>query len=146
MRNQERRNRMRTSCRSMVWLGVWSLAVFLPLISGRGESGGYGAHGLYFRGGIGPEISHKTDVNEFFGPTSGIRVEYDAGLRISAAGGYQFCRYFSAEVESGFLYNSIKSINGPGSSGNNTDASLVNIPLLANAVFHIPLESNFVPY
>jgi len=49
-------------------------------------------------------------------------------------------------VESGILYNSIKSITGPGSSGGDTDASVVNVPLLANAVFHIPLESNFVPY
>ena len=27
-----------------------------------------------------------------------------------------------------------------------TDAGLANVPLLANAVFHIPLELNFVPY
>ena len=133
---------MRTSCRSMVWLSVWSVAGFLPLISVRADSSGAGAQGLYFRGGIGPEIAHKTDVKEFFVPRSGIQVEYDAGLRISAAGGYQFCSYFSAEVESGILYNSIKSITGSPS----TDASLVNVPLLANAVFHIPLESNFVPY
>ena len=133
---------MRTNCRSMVCLSVWSVAGFLPLISVRGDSSGDGAQGLYFRGGIGPEIAHKTDVKEFFGPISGIKVEYDAGLRISAVGGYQFCRYFSAEVESGILYNSIKSITGSPS----TDASVANVPLLANAVFHIPLESNFVPY
>jgi len=133
---------MRTSCRSIVWLGVWSVAGFLPLISLRGESSGDGAQGLYFRGGIGPEIAHKTNVKEFFVPSSGIQVEYDAGVRISAAGGYQFSRYFSAEVESGILYNSIKSITGSPS----TDASVANVPLLANAVFHIPLESNFVPY
>ena len=133
---------MRTSCRLMVWLSVWSVAGFLPLISLRGESSGDGAPGLYFRGGIGPEIAHKTDVKEFFGPSSGIKVTYDAGVRISAAGGYQFSRYFSAEVESGILYNSIKSITGSPS----TDAGLANVPLLANAVFHIPLELNFVPY
>ncbi len=129
----------------MVWLSVWSVA-FLPLIAIRAASSGDGEQGLYFRGGIGPEIAHKTDVKEFFGPSSGTQVKYDAGLRISAAGGYQFCRYFSAEVESGILYNSIKSISGPGSSGSDIDASVVNVPLLANAVFHIPLESNFVPY
>src|SRR5437773_1344616 len=142
MRNQERRNHMRTRYRSMVWLSVWSVAGFLPLISLRGDSSGDGAHGLYFRGGIGPEITHKTDVKELFGPISGTQVKYDAGLRISAAGGYQFCKYFSAEVESGILYNSIKSITGSPS----TDASVANVPLLANAVFLIPLESNFVPY
>src|SRR6266487_5363700 len=132
MRNQERRNHMRTSCRSIVWLSVWSVAVFLPLISVRGDSSGADAQGLYFRGGVGPEIAHKTDVKEFFGPSSGTQVKYDAGLRISAAGGYQFCKYFSAELESGILYNSIKSISGPGSSGNNIDASVANVPLLVN--------------
>lgn len=133
---------MRTSCRSMVWLSVWSVAGFLPLIAVRGASSGYGAQGFYFRGGIGPEIANDTDVKEFFGPSSGIKVEYDPGLRISAAGGYQFCRYFSAEVELGILYNSIRSITGSPS----TDAGVANLPLLANAVFHIPLGSNFVPY
>ena len=133
---------MRTSCRLMVWLSVWSVACFLPLISVRGENSGDGAQGFYFRAGIGPEIAHKTDVKEFFGPSPGIKVEYDPGLRISAAAGYQFCKYFSAEVESGILYNSIKSITGSPS----TDAGVANVPLLANAVFHIPLESSFVPY
>jgi len=118
------------------------MAGFLPRISARGDGSGDGARGLYFRGGIGPEIAHDTNAKEYFGPISGIEVKYDTGLRISAVGGYQFCKYFSAEVEWGILYNSIKSITGSPS----TDASVANVPLLANAVFHIPLESNFVPY
>jgi opacity protein-like surface antigen len=130
------------SYRSLVWLGVWSAAGLLPLTAVRGENSGVEGPGIYFRGGIGPEIAHQTDVTEAFGPVSGVKVKYDTGLRISAAGGYQFCRYFSAELETGILYNSIKSITGSPS----TDASLSNVPLLANAVFHIPLESNFVPY
>jgi opacity protein-like surface antigen len=126
----------------MVWLGVWALAGFLPLLSVRGQGSGGVAHGLYFRGGIGPEFANDTDVKEFFGSISGIKVKYDTGFRISAAGGFQICRYFSAEVESGISYHSIKSITGSPS----TDASVANVPLLANAVFHIPLGSNFVPY
>ena len=133
---------MRTSCRSLIWLAVWSVAGILPLSSVHGEGGGDGTQGFYFRGGIGPAIAHKTDLREYFGPRSGIQVEYDAGLRISAMGGYQFCKYFSAELESGIIYNSIKSITG--STG--IDASLANVPMLANAVFHIPLDSHFVPY
>src|SRR2546428_8796617 len=86
VRNQERRNHMRTSCQSMVWLSVGLLAGFLPLTAVQGASSGDGAQGLYFRGGIGPEISHKTDVKELFVPISGTQVKYDAGLRISAAG------------------------------------------------------------
>jgi len=126
----------------LVWLGVWSVAGILPLSSVHGEGGRDGTHGFYFRGGIGPAIADKTDLQEYFGPRSGIQVEYDVGLRISAMGGYQFGKYFSAELETGILYNSIKSITGsPG-----IDASLANVPMLANAVFHIPLESHFAPY
>jgi len=58
----------------MVWLSVWSVAGVLPLISVRGDSSGDGAHGLYFRGGIGPEIAHQNGRERFFGPRSGIQV------------------------------------------------------------------------
>src|SRR5262249_27915761 len=133
---------MRTTSRSAVWLSVWTLSGFLPLIFLGGGGGGGGLTGFFFCGGIGAGNAAKKGVEEVFGSSSGIQVKYDPGLRIGAAGGYQFCKYFSAEVESGILYNSIKSITGSPS----TDASLVNVPLLANAVFHIPLESNFVPY
>jgi outer membrane protein W len=126
----------------LVWLCVWSVAGILPPSSVHGEGGGDGTQGFYFRGGIGPAIAHTTDVQEYFGPRSGIKVEYDAGLRISAMGGYQFCKYFSAELESGILYNSVKSISG----SLVVDASLANVPMVANAVFHIPLASHFVPY
>jgi len=98
--------------------------------------------GFYFRGGLGPEVSERTDVTEFFGPVSGINVKYDPGFRISAAAGYMCCNYFSAELEAGVLYNSIKSITG----SPDTDASLANLPMLVNAVFHFPLERNFTPY
>ena len=136
---------MRTKGRTMVWLGAFA-AGFLAAQPVRGESGVGSGQGFYFRGGIGPEIAHRTDVTDLFGPLSGTEVKYDPGFRISAAAGFNFCRYFSAEFETGILYNSIKSINGPGSSGSSTDASLANVPLLINAVFHFPLESRFVPY
>src|SRR6266496_747444 len=128
------------SSRVLVWLSWWSVAGFLAMSPVRADNGG--AQGVYFRGGLGPAVAHDTDVNEFFGSLSGVKVRYDTGFRLSAAGGFQFCRYFSAELESGVIYNSIKSITGSTS----TDASLANVPLLANAIFHIPLESNFVPY
>ncbi len=131
---------MRASCRAMVWLGVWSATVLLPAVSVRCAE--VSDHGFYFRGGIGPVLAHQTDVNEFFGPVSGVKVKYDPGLRVNVAGGYQFCGYFSAELESGLIHNSIKSITG----SPDTDASLANVPLLVNAVFQFPLESRFVPY
>ena len=118
--------------------GVFSVAAWLAVVQARGQEG----PGIYFRGGLGGVLARETDVNEFFGPLPGVKVRYDPGLRVSVAGGYEFCRYFSAEVESGIIYNSIKSITG----SPEPDASLANVPLLVNAVFHFPVRSNFVPY
>src|SRR5256885_17144298 len=126
----EWRNIMRKRLRSV--FGTWAAAglfSLMPLLAQEVYRGGPQGQGFYFRGGIGPEVSLRTDVTEFFGPVSGIKVKYDPGFRISAAAGYMFCHYFSAEVESGILYNSIKSITG----SPDTDASLSNIPKIGRA-------------
>jgi len=122
------------------WLGLWSLALLASVNSVR--SAEMGDTGIYFRGGIGPALAHETDVKEFLGPSSGLKVKYDPGVRVSVAGGYQFCRYFSAELETGVIYNSIKSIT----TSPDTDASLGQVPMMCNAVFYFPFESRFVPY
>jgi opacity protein-like surface antigen len=122
------------------WLGVCAAAVGLATETGLG--GDDPGTGIYFRGGMGPALAQRTDVLEVFGPVSGVKVKYDPGLRLSVAGGYHFCSYFSAELESGIIYNTIDSISG----SPEPDASLANVPLLCNAVFHLPLESKFTPY
>ena len=134
---------MRKGLRSV--FGMWAAAGLLSSMSVLAQEvyrSGPQGQGFYFRGGIGPEVSDRTDVTEFFGTVSGINVKYDPGFRISAAAGYMCCNYFSAELEAGVLYNSIKSITGSPS----TDAALANFPMMVNAVFHFPLEGNFVPY
>src|SRR6266404_329176 len=131
---------MRKYLLDLKWVGTLLVAALLPAIPVRSAQGP--DPGLYFRGGIGPALADETDINEFLGPVSGVKVKYDPGVRVSVAGGYQFCRFFSVELETGVIYNSIKSI----STSPDTDASLAQVPLMANAVFHIPLESRFVPY
>lgn len=118
--------------------GAGVALLFLAALAGRGADG----TGIYFRGGIGPSLAQRTDVLEVFGPVSGVRIKYDPGVRVSVAGGYHFCSYFSGELETGILYNNIDSITG----SPDTDASLANVPILCNAVFHLPLQSGFTPY
>ena len=67
------------------WLGLWSLALLASVNSVR--SAEMGDKGIYFRGGIGPALAHETDVKEFLGPSSGLKVKYDPGVRVSVAGG-----------------------------------------------------------
>src|SRR2546430_17692158 len=102
---------MRKGLRSV--FGMWAVAGLLSSMSVLPQEvyrSGPQGQGFYFRGGIGPEVSQRTDVTEFFGPVSGINVKYDPGFRISAAAGYMFCNYFSAELEAGVLFNSLKTI------------------------------------
>ena len=122
------------------WLSVGSAVVWLAMFAVSEAQAS--DPGVYFRGGIGPALAHETDIKEFLGPTSGLKVKYDPGLRVSVAGGYQFCRFFSGELETGVIYNSIKSIT----TSPDTDASVGHVPVLCNAVFYFPFESRFVPY
>ena len=96
---------------------------------------------VYFRGGIGPALTERTDMTEFFGPTSQ-RVKFDPGVRLNLAGGFQVADWATVELEMGFLGNSIKSISGSG----NPDADLVNVPFLVNGVFQFRTDSGFTPY
>src|SRR5207237_3460092 len=131
------RNIMRKGLRSV--LGRWAVAGLLSSMSVSAQEvyrSGPQGQGFYFRGGIGPEVSERTDVTEFFGPVSDINVKYDPGFRISAAAGYMFCDYFSAELEAGVLCTSVNSIT----VSPRTDADPSNFSLLATSVLTVPLE------
>src|ERR1051326_9154067 len=123
----KRESLVRREWRRSAGVGVGVALLVLASVAARAADG----TGIYFRGGIGGTVAQRTDVLEVFGPVSGVEIKYDPGLRLSAAGGYHFCSYFSAELESGVIYNNIDSITG----SPDTDASLANIPILCNAVF-----------
>jgi opacity protein-like surface antigen len=69
-------------------------------------------------------------------------ITFDPGLRLGLRGGYGVTDWFDAEVETGFVANEIDSVTG----GTQTDASLMNIPLLLNARFHCPALHRVSPY
>jgi opacity protein-like surface antigen len=63
----------------------------------------------------------------------------DPGFRVSAAGGYNFNRYFGLELETGYLYNSLDPLD----SGD--PAHLGQVPLMFNGVLRFANESDWVP-
>ena len=66
--------------------------------------------------------------------------EADPGFRFSAAGGYNFNKYFGLELETGFLYNSL-------TPENETDSEYAGqFPVLLNAVFRYETDSGWIPY
>jgi len=92
---------MRQYVFDLEWLSAWSAAVLLAIIAVHEAQAS--DPGVYFRGGLGPALAHETDIKEFLGPVSGLKVKYDPGLRVSVAGGWQFCRFFSGELETGVI-------------------------------------------
>jgi opacity protein-like surface antigen len=90
----------------------------------------------YFNMGIGAALPEDVKVTALngVGTPQGVKLDLDPGVRFSVAGGYNFHPYVGIEIESGFIYNSINGVVGPG--GNvGTDASLSHVPIQANLVF-----------
>ncbi len=116
---------------------MWSVAL-LPLLSAQAEKNKF-----YVEGDIGGAVTMDTQLNEFFGPVlPNSEVKFDPGLWLGLRGGYGVTDWFDAEVQTGFVANEIKSITG----ALETQASLVNIPLLLNARFHCPAWHRVSPY
>jgi len=99
--------------------------------------------GLYLNAGAGVSIAEKVNVNKFGVPTSGVKADFDPGVRLSVAGGYSLNKFLGAELETGFIYNSVKSVTGAGS----VDASLSHVPIIANVVLRYEQpDVKWVPY
>lgn len=128
---------MNTYSRSVVRLAVWTAAL-LPLLSAQAEKNKF-----YLEGEIGGAVTVDTQLEEFFGPViPNSEVKFDPGLWLGFRGGYGLTDWFDAEVETGFVANEIDFVTG----ALETDASLVNIPLLLNARFHCPHLYRISPY
>lgn len=123
--------------RSLVRLAVWSVAL-LPLLSAQAEKNKF-----YVEGDIGGAVTVDTQLKEFFGPVfPNSEVKFNPGLWLGLRGGYGLTDWFDVEVETGFVANEIDFVT----SALETDASLVNIPLLLNARFHCPVWYRINPY
>lgn len=71
---------------------------------------------------------------------------FNPGARIDLAVGYHLSDSLAVELEPGFMWNSVDSLNGfsLGQLGQNVD--LYSIPVLANLVFNFPTQGGWTPY
>jgi outer membrane protein len=100
------------------------------------------AHKAYLKGDIGVSLTQDTDLKSFFGESvGGTEIDFDPGLRLGVAAGYQVTEWFSPELEWGFNFNEIKS-----AGADLDDATFLNMPLLINARFQWPNTSLLTPY
>lgn len=100
--------------------------------------------GFYLNADLGAALADNVSVNQFLVPTPGAKFELDTGIRLGVAGGYNFNEYVGLELETGYIYNSVKGLVG---GGPNIDASLAHVPFIFNVVFRCDrTNSNWVPY
>jgi len=100
---------------------------------------------FYVRFDTGPAFAQDTDVKQFIGPTPGLKLEFDPGVHLSAAGGYQVTDWFAAELQTGFSINGVDKFS-PSSNIRVRDSSFGNFPMMANAVFQYPCRCGFIPF
>ena len=101
----------------------------------------------YFNVDGGVAIAEKVKLNQFENPTPGLKIDFDPGFRIGVAGGYNFTPFLGAEIESGFIYNRVKTVIGAPSGANFGDSSLSHVPLLANVVLRYDQPNvPWIPY
>jgi opacity protein-like surface antigen len=98
--------------------------------------------GIYGWYEAGAAVVEDAEIRDFFDePVTGNQVEFDTGFHFGLAIGRRLTRFLKVEVESGFNYNALKSIeDATASSGN-----LYRIPILGNVVLEFPNRTRFVP-
>src|SRR5262245_17580234 len=95
--------------------------------------------GWYEAGGtVMPSAKLKSFLAE---PVSGTKVEFDPGFRFGIGIGTEVTRYVALEIESGFHYNSLRSITGADA----VDAQVYQAPTMGNVVLQFPNRTRFVP-
>src|SRR4051812_36906945 len=75
---------------------------------------------FYFDANAGVSIADDVKLNRFLVPTHGTKLELDPGPRIAVAGGYNVNEFLGVQLETGYIFNDVKSVNHGGS----IDASL----------------------
>src|ERR1051325_2803110 len=97
---------------------------------------------FYLDADAGVALARDVNLHRFVVPTPGAKLKLDPGARLSVAAGYNINDYIGAQLETGFIYNNVKSV-----SGGSIDAGLAHAPLLANAVLRYDQpDCKWVPY
>jgi len=92
--------------------------------------------GPYIHADLGPALTEDTRLKEFPGGFPGGKVKFDAGARFSIGGGWQFYDWLFAGGESGVIGNDLRG----------ADATLSQVPLMANVEFRCPSRCPVVPF
>ena len=91
---------------------------------------------VYVNADVGGTLAQKVEVKSLNGAAvaPGVKFDFEPGVRAGVAVGYNFNPIVGLEFESGFIYNNMKNVAGPGGTVG-LDASLSHVPLQVNMVF-----------
>jgi len=89
-----------------------------------------GDAGPYWRVDVGSAIAQDNHLTEFADLPSGNQIRYGVGFAFDAALGYAFNKWVATELETGWTWNAIDSIQG----FQVDDTSFSTVPILANVV------------
>ena len=114
------------------WAGIQSIAA--------GSDYGEGLYGWYEAGG---SMVQDAKIRDFFDEgVSGNTVKFDPGFHFGIAIGREINPFVRLEVESGYNYNALKSIEGATASS----ANFYRVPIMGNVVLQYPNRTGFVPF
>ena len=104
----------------------------------------YSAEGLYASGNIGFAMASDSDLTDSTVPGITINTEFDTGVALGAALGYDFSR-FRVEGEISYQKNNVSKIGAQGASFDATGDS-VALSFLINGYYDFINSSAFTPY
>ena len=98
---------------------------------------------FYLNADAGIAFAEKVDLDQFLVSTPGAKLELDPGVHFGVAGGYNFNAYLGVQLSTGFIANNIDNL----SSGDNVDAVLTHVPLMAEFVARYDkVDCKVMPY
>lgn len=98
---------------------------------------------FYLEADLGVALADDVKLSRVIFPTPGLKLELDAGARLSVAGGYNFNDYIGVQLETGFMVNNVSGL----SNGGDTDAAVAHMPMLVDFVVRYDKpDMKFVPF
>jgi len=113
------------------------------------QAGGAGQPYVSIGGGV--SLINDVDIKgiDFGFDDVDAKIEMNPGVRVDVAVGYMIARDWAIEVQSGLTWNEVDKITAEymgDEMSENVDADLFQIPIMANLIYRMPLDSPFKPW
>jgi opacity protein-like surface antigen len=120
------------------------LIIFVCVLAFFFSAPAYSSKGLYVSGNIGFAMASDSDLTDSTVPGTTVNTEFDTGLALGAALGYEF-NIFRAEGEISYQKSDIDKIGAQGASFNAT-GNAAALSFLINGYYDFVNSSVFTPY